>query len=370
MNLFLVFISVAYALLTQASFDQKNGNHKEEVIGYLKSEMNEQKIPGLQVAVVRNGELILSESLGLANVSFAVEADNESLFSINSIAKVFTSTAILQLVERNEIQISDPISLYLSGLPEKWQLVTITQLLSHTSGLPDIEDPISGELLGAKGEDLAWKKVQQMPLQFQAGEEFSYNATNYFLLQKLIEKYSTDGFEDFIQKNQFDVVAMDRTIYDDSFTVRENKSPTYCYYYLDKVSGQYIEGGQLLEVSEEFPAILRADAGVFSTAENMATWIMGLQAGEFLKKKESTAQMWTPVKLNNGGYGGFGDDLNAYALGWPVIHRNEHPAIAPIGGGRAAFIIYPEDNLAIILFTNLSGNDTIAMIEKISSYYL
>ncbi|MEB2776106.1 serine hydrolase domain-containing protein [Algoriphagus sp. D3-2-R+10] len=370
MSLSPLFIAAVFFLLNHNSLAIKDNDYKEEVISYLKSEMDKKKIPGLQVAVIRNNEIILSESLGLANVPFAAEVTNESLFSINSIAKVFTSTAIFQLVERNEIQISEPISRYLSGLPEEWSPITIAQLLSHTSGLPDIEDPISGDLLGAKGEDLAWKKVQQIPLQFQAGEEFSYNATNYLLLQKLIEKYSTDGFEDFIKKNQFDVAEMNRTIYEDSFTVRENKSPTYCYYYLDKVSGEYIEGEQLLEVNEEFPDMLKADSGVFSTAEDMAKWILSLQGHKFLKKKESIAQMWNPIKLSNGEYGGFGGDLNAYALGWPVIHRNKHPALAPIGGGRASFIIYPKDDLAIILFTNLSGSDPVAMIEKIATYYL
>jgi hypothetical protein len=80
--------------------------------------------------------------------------------------------------------------------------------------------------------------------------------------------------------------------------------------------------------------------------------------------------MWKPVPLNNNTYEGFGGILNAYAFGWPVIRRGEHPGLAPIGGGRAAFIIYPEDELAIVLLTNLSGVSPEEIIEKIAEGYL
>lgn len=205
MSLFPLFITAVFFLLNHNPLAIKDDEYKEEAISYLKSEMVKKKIPGLQVAVIRNNEITLSESLGLANVP-------------------------------------------------------------------------------------------------------------------------------------------------------------------DKVSGEYIEGEQLLEVNEEFPDMLKADSGVFRTAEDMAKWILSLQGHKLLKKKESISQIWEPIKLSNGEYGGFGGDLNAYAHGWPVIHRNKHPALAAIG--RASFIIYPKDDPAIVSFTNLSGSDPVPMIEKISTYYL
>ncbi|MGB5819388.1 MAG: serine hydrolase domain-containing protein [Saonia sp.] len=345
-------------------------SHKEKVLKYLQKEMKEQKIPGLQVAVVRNNETILSEALGLANVPFSVEVTKNTIFSINSIAKAFTATAIMQLVENDTLQISAPISNYLEELPQNWGQLTIQQLLSHTSGLPDIEDPITGGLIGGKGQDSAWAKVKKMPLQFNAGEAFNYNATNYLLLQKLVEKFSKNSFEEIIQKKQFDVAGMNKTMFGNSFDVMKNKSPTYSYYYQDKVTGEYSKGNQLLELNEEFPTMLRADAGAFATAEDMAKWIVALQTGRFLKEKKHITSMWTPVKLNNGTYDGFGGILNAYALGWPVIDRKSHPAVALIGGGRASFFIYPKDDLAIVLFTNLSGSSPHEIIDKLSKFYL
>ncbi|WP_373517276.1 hypothetical protein [Pricia sp.] len=80
--------------------------------------------------------------------------------------------------------------------------------------------------------------------------------------------------------------------------------------------------------------------------------------------------MWQPLKLKNGNYGEFGGILNAYALGWPVIEREKHTAVVPIGGGRAAFAIYPKDDLAIVLLVNLSGVMTHNLVDNISKIYL
>ncbi|WP_108869004.1 serine hydrolase domain-containing protein [Aquimarina aquimarini] len=348
--------------------ESNTSTEKFKVLNYLEKIMEKEGIPGLQVTVIKNNKIILSENLGIANVPFSVAVKENTIFSINSIAKVFASTAILQLEERNKLVLSDSISKHISNLPNKWRSITIRQLLSHTSGLPDIEDPYKDELIGGKGQDSAWVAVQKMPLQFKSGEEFNYNATNYLLIQKIIEKHGNVPFEEFVKTNQFDVAGMKQTIYGNSFDVKENKSPTYCYYYKDKTTGEYIKGTNLIEVNEEFPSNLRADAGVFTTANEMAKWIISLQSGKLLQKA-SIDKMWTPVKLNNGKYGDFTGILNTYALGWPVIKREKHLGVSPFGGGRASFTIYPKDNLSIILFTNLSGIPTYEMVDQISKFY-
>lgn len=341
----------------------------DKVRRYLHEEMKKQNIPGLQIVVINHNKIVLSEAMGKANVEFSVPATKSTIFSINSIAKVFTGTAIMQLVEEGKIDIEKPVSDYLDSLPTNWRKVTVKQLLSHTSGLPDVEDNMATGLVGNKEEDTAWKIVQTMPLQFQPGEKFSYNATNYLLLGKIIEKLSRLSFEKFVKERQLNVVGMKSTVYGNSFDVVNNKAPTYSYYYQNKNTGEYIKGNELLQVYEEFPKTLRTDAGIFSTAEELEKWIIALQNMQLLKTKKSIETMWEPVKLNSGQRGGFGDFLNGYALGWPVVVRKQHPAVAPIGGGRAAFLIYPQDNLSIILLTNLTGCSPELIVDKISKLY-
>lgn len=367
-NYLLLLISAIILSCYQKNRGPNISNEKVKTVNYLKKKMKEEGIPGLQVTVINNNKIVLSENLGLANVPFSVDTKENTIFSINSIAKVFASTAILQLEEKKILSLSDSISKHISNLPNEWSSITIKQLLSHTSGLPDIEDPNEDKLVGGKGQDFAWLTVQKMPLQSKAGENFNYNATNYLLIQKVIEKYSKVSFEKSIKMNQFDVAKMKETFYGNSFDVREHKSPTYTYYYLDKKTGKYVKNSNLIEVNEEFPTSLRADAGVFTTANEIAKWIIALQSGKLLTE-ESIKKMWNPVRLNNGKYEGFGGILNAYALGWPVIKREKHSGVSPFGGGRASFTIYPEDDLAIILFTNLSGVHTDEIIDEIAKFY-
>ncbi len=107
-----------------------------------------------------------------------------------------------------------------------------------------------------------------------------------------------------------------------------------------------------------------------STAREMAQWIISLQKNELFKHKESIAALWKPAILNNGKTGGFTSLLNGYAAGWPVIVRELHPAVAPVGGGRSALFVYPKDGLAIIVLTNLSGGSPDAFIEGLAGFFI
>jgi len=195
-------------------------NHKKEVLEYLAKEMQKEKIPGLQIAVVKDSKILFSESLGIANVEFSTPVTNNTIFSINSIAKIFTAVAIMQLVEKNNLEIEKPISVYLDYVPEKWGRITIRQLLSHTSGLPDIESENGDGLIGDKGEDSAWVKVQTLPLLSDPGEKFNYNATNYLVLQKIIEKIGKLPFEEWVGNGQFRIAKMNNTKYGNSYVTK------------------------------------------------------------------------------------------------------------------------------------------------------
>ncbi len=113
-------------------------NKTDDIESIIKREMNERRIHGLQIAVVQAGEIVLNKSYGIANVQDSIPVAKNTIFAINSCTKVFTSVAIMQLVEDGRIDLSAPVSKYLDNLPMDWQSVTIKQLLTHISGLPDL----------------------------------------------------------------------------------------------------------------------------------------------------------------------------------------------------------------------------------------
>lgn len=340
-----------------------------KVTALLKKEMRTRHIPGLQLVVIRHKQIILTRELGIASLEFKVPVSSGTLFSINSIAKIFAGTAIMQLEEQGKLKLDNPISRYLDDLPDAWRPITVRQLLSHTSGLPDIEDDHTDGLVGNKGEETAWSVVKTLPLTSSPGEKFNYIATNYLLAQQIIERLTGQPFEDYIRMTQWKPARLRKTVYGNSVDVSPQKSPTYTYYQLDRDKGERILTETLRQVNENFPISYRADAGVFSTATEMAHWLLALENGKFLKQ-ESIRTMWTPVRLSNGEYDGFEPPFNAYALGWPVAVRKKHPAIGPIGGGRAVILNYPDDDLSVILFTNLSGCSPAVIAEKIALVYL
>ena len=334
----------------------------DNVETFLRSEMQKRRIPGLQVAVVRHGKIVFSGAYGLASIQNSVPVTSQTVFMINSATKSFTGVAIMQLVEDGKLDLAAPVSRYLENLPATWQTVTIRQLLSHTTGLPNIMDD-NGKMVADGGDEAAWAKVQTLPVEFAPGERFSYSQTNYLLLGRIIDKLSGQPFTQFIAERQFRVAGLPLTAqsgFSDSHDVIRGSARVYTFFRTGKVSN----------VFEEFPVSLRTAAGINSTAEEMAQWIIALQQGKLLKKTNSLTTLWTPVLLNNGSTGGFGRLLNGYALGFPTATRSEHRAVTGVGGGRSAFFIYPDDSLAVVILTNLQGASPESFIDEVAGYYI
>lgn len=337
----------------------------DELDTFLKTKMQERRIPGLQLAVVRQGKVVKLGQYGLANLQDSVPVTRQSRFFLNSITKAFVGVAVMQLVEAGKLDLAAPASRYLTGLPAAWHPVTVRQLLTHTSGLPDImpED----EMVTEGNFGAAWARVQTQPLAFAPGAQFAYNQTNYLLLGQLINHLSGQPFARFIQERQLNVVGMPRTTSGDAHDVLPNAARGYTYaHYVD---GQRRRSSQPRNLFEVFPPKLRTAAGMSSSAEDVAHWLVALQQGKLLQSN-SLVELRTPGVLTNGTQRGFSKLLNGYALGWPTINRPEHPAMAAVGGGRSAVFLYPQDDMAIVVLTNLQGANPESFVDEIAGFYL
>ncbi len=333
---------------------------------FLRHQMQRRRIPGLQVAVVRHGTIVLLGAYGLANIEHSVPVTDQTVFPVHSITKAFTGVAIMQLVEAGKLDLAAPVSRYLGGLPAAWGAVTVRQLLTHSSGIPDIWD--ANARMIADGEEAAWAKVQTLPTEFAPGERFKYNQTNYVLLGRIIDKLSGKPFAEFIRERQFDAVGMPLTGFGDSRDVVPHISGSYWYFRnagLARLPTDRIEHHLL-----DWPPSLRTAVGVNTTAEELARWVIALQKGQLLKAKTSLTTLWTPGVLNDGSSGLSGGLINGYALGWPTVSRPEHRAVAPTGGMRAALFVYPDDDLAVVILTNLIGASPQTFVDGVAGYYV
>jgi CubicO group peptidase (beta-lactamase class C family) len=267
----------------------------------------------------------------------------------------------MQLVEEGRLDLSAPVSRYLDGLPDIWQRITIRQLLTHVSGLPNIlQNQSTGKLVGEGGEDAAWAKVQTMPMEFPTGERFSYNQTNYVLLGKIIDKLSGKPFTQVFKDRQFQVAGMLNTGFGDSRDVVPNMAQSYRY--VRNLDGHTLADDKLINFYGEFPPFRRTASGMNSTAADVANWIIALKQGKLLKTRTAVKTLWTAGTYNNGA-------PTQWALGWMTKPRAKHSAMIATGGSRSAFFIYPEDDLAVVVLTNLAGASPEEFIDELAGHY-
>jgi len=325
---------------------------------FIQQTMQELRIPGLQIAVIKDNKIVLSDSYGLANVENQIPATKTTLFPINSATKTFTGVAMMQLVEAGKIDLNAPVSQYLTDLPEAWRTIRIRQLLAHTSGLPDIVD--QNGLIGGGNEQAAWHAVKKLPSDAASGEQFAYNQTNYGLLSLIIEKQTGIPYAQYITKQQFLTANMPLSTFGDSYDLIPNAATIYSYTPRGTMAKD--DNHRLSHWIYDMPYSLWAGGGIQSTADEVARWLISLQQGKLINATHVNA-MWTPEKLNNGKEGD-------WAAGWPVLQTAPRRQIAGIGGARAAFIVYPDDRLAIVILTNLAGANPQRFIPQLAKIYL
>lgn len=159
------------------------------------------ELPGVAALVVKDGQPILRKGYGMASVELGVPIRPEHVFRIGSTTKLFTATAIMQLVDEGKLALDAPVARYLPASPPHWNKVTIRHLLTHTSGIPNLSMD-SGYWrttvrLEHTPEELV-APVRSRPLDFEPGTKFVYNNTGYNLLGLVIEKVAGQGYYDVI----------------------------------------------------------------------------------------------------------------------------------------------------------------------------
>lgn len=305
--------------------------------------MQERHVPGLQAVVLRHGEVVASETLGTANLEHDVAVTRESVFSINSMAKAFTGIAVMQLVESGDLDLESPVSRYVDALPDAWQPITIRQLATLTSGLPEIMAYGADSSVGlvAENEDAAWAVAHAAPMEFEPGRGYNYVQTNYALLGKVIAGLSGKPFIDFIAERQFDVAGMAHTRYANDHEIIPHRADTYM-----SIDAMGEPTGRIDKSRLDWPHVLRPAAGLHSTADDLAAWMSALEGGALLSSA-SRDTLWTPDQTHDGGSGFWG-------IGWLVFERPQGLVPAPGGGGKAQIARYP-GGLTLIVLTNLLG---------------
>jgi CubicO group peptidase (beta-lactamase class C family) len=168
--------------------------------------MREKQLVGLALGVVKDGQVILRKGYGVKSLTAPGAPDADTIFYIGSLSKAVTAVGFMRLVDEGKVSLADPIGKYLPDLPKPWQRITVAQVMSHQSGIPQL-----GKKLPTFEEMIA--SARNLPLAFPPGSKQEYNNFNFAIVGKLIEKISGQTFLDYMKQAVFDPLGMTRTGY-------------------------------------------------------------------------------------------------------------------------------------------------------------
>jgi len=317
-------------------------NFEHTLDDYIAAEMQRKHIPGLSLAVVKNGATVVEKSYGLANVELQVPATSDTVYEIASITKAFTATAIMLLAEEGHLQLDDPLTRYRGGLPAAWDEVTVRHLLTHTSG-------VSQWSLDWDRPDLTNDEICQAvfgtPLRFLPGTAFEYTDTNYNLLGMLIHRLTGAPYDHFLQKRILKPLGMTSTRHNAVREIVPHRAAGY-----EWVEGRLLNSFRIqwnhINVADDVPAN-GANGSLLSTLRDLIKWDAALSTEQILKQP-SLDRLWSPIILRNG--------LPVpYEHDWWVQTYCGHKLIE-FGGGTPGFTTsvsrFVDDYLTVIILTN------------------
>lgn len=304
-----------------------------------------------KIIVTKNGESLLSRAVGLADIENQIENSQKTKFNIASMGKMFTTVAILQLLENDKLSLDDPIGEYLKTLDYPIDpngalaKVTIKQLLTHTGGTGSIANPEFNNLINVK--DYV-KAGCHRELEFTPGDQWSYSNFGFVLLGAVIESVSGQDYYDYLQDNIYDKAAMKSTGAHLKADHEENQAIGYV-----KKDGRFLSNDELL------PARGTPAGGSYSTTEDMQLFATALLNNQLLKK-ETLNLATTPNQVTQAGATycfGFMDGCDPEIKDDETIVRTV-PWFGHEGhdnGVNAELRIYPETGYIVSVMSNRSS---------------
>jgi len=309
-------------------------------------------IPGLGVGLVENGQITYARGFGLQSLATGAPVAPDSRFCIASITKIFVATAIMQLVEQGRLELDAPLLRYLPDFrldDTRLPRVTLGQVLSHTSGLPDIDEAEYDELVANpeydEGAPERWmRSLASRQMIAEPGERFAYSNLAYDLLGVLIARVTGQTFEDYLSANVLRPAGMPASAFSHLAVPPERLAvphlrtpamivnPIYPYHRAD-VPASFLHSS-VLEMCNFAITCLKGAAGEVPGFLSPATYQL----------------MWTPVADR-----GSPPFYEHHSLGWVIGHYEGFKTVSHGGGGfgwTAFFTILPEKNSAAVILCN------------------
>lgn len=312
----------------------------------VRTHMDKDGEPGVALGIFSRGTVVYAKGYGLADRSRQLPVRADTVFESGSLAKQFTATAVMMLLEQGRISLDDSIARYFPDAPKTWRPIRIKNLLSHTSGIEDYADDDHADdfdMHSNPTESQILRKFEAMPLDFSPGAKYDYSNTNYALLGFIIERVSGQSYASFLRAHIFSPLGMSST-----GIIGRTPHPPH-------LAQGYEMHGRTMRVQDWVSPAFNSlgDGSLYFDVFDLAKWDAALYTNRLLTHS-SLERMWTVYRLNNGK-----ENEDGYGFGWWMGDQNGHLLIEHDGSwqGFATDISrYPDDSLTIAVLTNLDGD--------------
>lgn len=358
----IIALSLLFLMTTEPARADRLDNFVDE-------QMKEQQIPGAVIIVLHNGIIEEQRAYGLASIEFNVPMKAEDVFPIASITKLFTATAVFELVQDGRIRLDDRITTLLPGLPNLWKDITILHCLSHTSGLPDLYEGTHMLPIAFTPAE-AIQKLAVKPLAFKPGEKTKYNQTEFLLLRMVIERVSGQPFQEFMANRVFQPLGMKTAQFADARDIIPRKVTLYGRLTPDASRREFEERNGVPAPSDHpkwivsylYPDSVKAAAGLVMSPLDLARFDAALTAKTLLSAR-TLEMMWAPAKLLNG-------EIGDFTAGWERWGQGVSTIVGHAGGSGVEYVRTIDGQYSVIVFTNCPDILTHSLTTGILHLYL
>ena len=312
--------------------------------------------PGLALAVVRDGKVILERGYGLADIEHRVPITPGTVFDVASVSKQFAGLAVALLVTQGQVKLTDDIRTYIPELPVREKAITIDHLLHHTSGLRDWPGTLA--VAGWRFDDvISFDQILRMAyaqrtLNFVPGAEYLYSNTGYNLLTELVQRVTKRPFRAWTDEQIFRPLRMaDTRFRDDHTEIIPNRAFGY----------QRTPDGSFRHVPNGLTAL--GSSSMFSTVSDLARWLINFDEGK-VGGGGALAMMRTRGILNDG-------TTIPYAFGIVAGTYRGSPMFTHSGGWASfsTFVVHmPDQRFGVAVLANsgtINAQDAVIRITNI-----
>jgi CubicO group peptidase (beta-lactamase class C family) len=376
----LLISAVSFSPSTATAHKQDATSPERKVDEILKN-LTDANSPGLAVSVRSNGKTLFEHGYGVRDLKTHAAIDSQTDFRLASCTKQFTAMAIMLLVHDGKLRYNERLTDIFPDFPDYGRKITIRNLLTHTSGLPDYEDLMEQQPAAKQGNWTPTHQIQDAEVltllkqqrkgKFAPGTRWSYSNSGYVVLGLIVAKASGESFPDFLHNRIFAPLKMKHSL---AYVKGVNEVPNRAY-------GHSRNSGVWTETDQSATSATLGDGGVYSNLEDLAKWDDALSNYTLLSEAEMQVAL-TPVALANGSTPQWSSDSAdsnpqtdksvSYGFGWFLNPYRGQKRMWHYGetiGFKTAIDRFANGGLTVIVLSNRSDMDSQALALQIADAY-